>query len=160
MPAAPFSVWELSELKLPWVVRRRVRRLRGHAGIVLGAVTAPDSTRSGSFNSTAVSLSGNGIRLSLSTLNSHRAVAARLPAGPYRLAMEAARSPSSSLFEYGIELADGDVFVAVCRPIQRRTLFGANPESNDWHLGFAWAEHHARCVHGGHPSDIVETSSL
>ena len=135
MPEAPFAVHELSELTLPWVVRRRVRRLRGGTGIVLGAVMSPDGGRSGSFNSTAVSLSGNGIRLSLSSLYNRRTVAARLVAGGYQLTLRAARSRLSSVFEYGIELADGDVFVAVCRPIQRRTLWGANPDSNEWYLG-------------------------
>jgi len=86
-------------------------------------------------------LSANGIRLSLSTLHSRRTAVAEA-AGRLR----AARSRLSSVFEYGIELADSDVFVAVGQSIQRRTLFGANPEPNDWYTGFVRSDHYARCA--------------
>ncbi len=137
MPAAPFTVHELSELKLPWVVRRRIRRLRGQSGIVLAALMAPDTSRSFSFSFSTVSLEGNGFRLSLSSDHNRRTTSARLAAGRYELTLRADRSRMSSVFEYGVELADGDVFVAVGRPIQRWTVFGQNPESNEWYLGFA-----------------------
>jgi hypothetical protein len=137
MPAAPFTVHELAELKLPWVVRRRIRRLRGQSGIVLGALMAPDTSRSVSFSFSTVSLAGNGFRLSLASSSNRRTVARRLAAGSYTLTLRADRSRLSSVFEYGVELADGDVFVAVGRPIQRWTVFGRNPEANEWYLGFA-----------------------
>jgi len=136
MPEAPLSVFELADVRLPWSVRRRVRRLkrRGRAGIVLAAVMASGRRRMSSLDPT-VSLSGNSIRLSLSSVYVRRSDEVRCAAGSYQLTLRVARSRLRSSFDYGIELADGDVFVAVCRPIQPWTLFGSNPESDEWYLG-------------------------
>ncbi|MEV6607214.1 hypothetical protein [Kutzneria sp. NPDC051319] len=136
MAVVPFSVHELDELRLPLAVRRRVRRLTrsGRAGVVLGAIMTPGRRRPTSLDPT-VSLRGNGIRLELSNQHSRRSVARGLAAGGHGLTLRAWRATSESFFEYGIELADGDVFVAVARPIQPWTLFGPRRESDEWYLG-------------------------
>lgn len=135
---APFTVHELSDLKLPWSVRRRVRRLkrRGRTGFLLGAILASGGGGRGPRRPPQdVTVQGDNHRLSLSNQDSRRTVWTQLPAGGHQLTFRSTRPGSASVFDYGVELADGDIFVAVCQPIQPWTLFGANPDSDDWYIG-------------------------
>ena len=137
MAEAPLSVFDLADLRLPWSVRRRVRVLkrRGRTGLIAHAILTPRGGRGRRPPGPDITVHEGNIRLSLSNADNHRPKWTQLPVGSHELTFRATRSGASSVLRYGIELAGGDIFVAVCRPIQPWTLFGANPESDEWYLG-------------------------
>ena len=58
-----------------------------------------------------------------------------LAPGVHSLTFHAVRARSGSSFTSQLVLADGDVLVAVCEPIQPWSIFGKSPSVDHWYMG-------------------------
>ena len=135
---APYTVQPLSEVRLSWLVRFRLRRIRKRhgTGLLMHALIRTP-VRSMSANKPVVSVSEG--RESLCGSGSASKFPKRVPLAPgaHDLCFHASRSRSRSSFDKRFTLREGDVLVAVCEPIQQRQWIGyRHPPSADlWYLG-------------------------
>jgi hypothetical protein len=133
----PYVVDPLSEIKLSWLVRRRLRRVRQRheTGVLMhGIIRTP--VRSMSPKNPVV-----GIREGKTWLTTaSSATLTRLPqwaplaSGEHHLTFRAFRVRSGSSFDRRFVLAEGDVLVAICEPIQPWTIFGKSPSADHWYM--------------------------
>jgi hypothetical protein len=132
---APYTVDPLSQLKISWLLRQRLHRVRGRqlTGLLMqGIIRTP--SRSMSSKHPAVSIREGDIGLGMVTLSLQIPKWVPLAPGEHKLTFDAFRPTSSSSFTRTIDLADGDVLVAVCEPIQPWTIFGKSPSVDHWYL--------------------------
>jgi hypothetical protein len=123
--------------RLGWYARLKLGRIkaRGDTGVLLSAIirTPP---RGISFRQPAVGISEGGTRLCLCGPQSKSPKFVRLEPGEHDLLFIASRTAKSgSGFQRRINLNKGDVFVAVCWPIQPWTIFDASPSVDHWYMG-------------------------
>jgi hypothetical protein len=132
----PYQVHAIELGKAGWYARRMVGRYKkaGATGVVLSGIIRTQA-RSLSSRKASVGIFERGNQLALVTPYSKWPKWSRLPAGEHRLSFSAVRSRSGSRFERDITLADGDIFLVVCEPIQRWSLFGRSPEIDTWYIG-------------------------
>jgi hypothetical protein len=136
MKQDPYLAGPLSEIKLSWRLRWRLRRVRQRheTGLLMqGIIRTP--ARSMSPKNPAVAIREGEARLCSARSSMQRPKWARLPPGEHILTFHAVRRRSQSSFERRFLLADGDVLVAVCEPIQPWTIFAKSPSADQWHIG-------------------------
>lgn len=137
MGEAPYTVDPLRQLKMSWLLRQRLRRVRERrrTGLLMqGIIRTP--TRSVSSQKPLVAVvRGGKTRLGMVTSPFQIPKWVPLAPGEHQLTFRAVRPRSSSSFACTLTLADGDVLVAVCEPIQPWTIFGKSPSEDHWYLG-------------------------
>jgi hypothetical protein len=129
----PYVVDPLSEIKLSWLVRRRLRRVRQRheTGLLMhGIIRTP--VRSMSPKNPVVSIWEGKTRpwLTGSANLTHLPKWAPLAPGEHYLTFNASRSS----FDRRFVLAEGDVLVAICEPIQPWTIFRKSPTADHWYI--------------------------
>jgi hypothetical protein len=133
----PYVVRELSELKkIPWLARVRLRRIRRErrTGLLLHGIINT-SSRSMSHYAPVISVREGRERLGWC------APAAKLPKwaarapGVHELKFYASTDRTHSSFKRSFDLRDGDVLVAICRPIQDKWWFQERQPADIWYLG-------------------------
>lgn len=133
---APYAVDPLSQLKMSWLLRQRLRRVKERHGtglLMQGIIRTPTRSMSSMKPSVSVREGKNRLGLVMSPFQIPKWVP--LPPGEHTLTLHAVRPRSSSAFTSKISLAEGDVLVAVCEPIQPWTIFGKSPAMDHWYLG-------------------------
>lgn len=136
MREAPYTVDPLSQLKMSWLLRQRLRRVRERhkTGLLMqGIIRTP--TRSMSLKKPVVAVREGKTRLGIVMSPFQIPKWVPLAPGEHNLAFQAVRPRSSSSFTGKLTLADGDVLVAVCEPIQPWSVFGKSPSVDHWYLG-------------------------
>jgi hypothetical protein len=131
----PYVVDPLSEIKLSWLLRCRLRRVRRRheTGLVMqGIIRTP--SRSMSRNKPAVAIREGKTRLCLASSSSQLPKWVPLAPGEHNLTFHAARSRSHSSFDRRFVLVEGDVLVVICEPIQPWTIFGKSPSADHWYM--------------------------
>jgi hypothetical protein len=125
----------LSEIKLSRSLRRRLRRLRQRheTGLLLqGIIRTP--SRSMSPKNPGMSIREGKTWLCTAISWTQFPKWAPLAPGEHQLTFHAYRSRSHSSFSRRFVLAEGDVLVAVCEPIQPWTMFGKPPSADHWYM--------------------------
>ena len=132
-----YSVQSLADVKLPWLVRRKLRRAKkkGLTGVlVYGVIRTP--VRGVTFQPPGVSvLDETGRLLGLCTPQSKLPKWFDLPPGPHRLKFLAGQPKSSSSFYRDVDLHSGEVVVAVCEPVQPWVFYAHTPSMDRWYIG-------------------------
>jgi hypothetical protein len=129
-----YSVHSVTEVKLPWLARRKVARARRgrRTGLVLHGIirTPPQGV---TMRQPIVSVRESGHRLCMASPWSKFRTWVSLPPGRHVLRFVTTRST----FEREIEIPAGRILVAVCEPVQPRTIFAPSPPEDRWYVGFA-----------------------
>lgn len=132
-----YSVRPLSEVRLSWLVRFQLRRIRKRhgTGLLMHALIRTP-VRSVSANKPVASVSEGGVSLCGSSSASKFPKWVPLAPGRHDLSFYASRSRSRSSFDKRFTLREGDVLVAVCEPIQQRQRIGYRhpPSADRWYL--------------------------
>lgn len=128
----PYVVGPLSEIKLSWRLRR-VSQWHETGLLMHGIIRTP--SRSMSPKNPGVSIREGKARLCLARSSTQLPKWVPLPPGEHILTFTAVRVRSSSRFERRFVLAEGDVLVAVCEPIQPWTFYAKSPSADQWHMG-------------------------
>jgi hypothetical protein len=132
-----YAVDPLDVERLAWYARFKLRRVkaRGDTGVLLSSIIRTPA-RGVSFRQPVVGISEGDTRLCLCSPQSKFPKFARLEPGEHDLSFIAVRTPTAgSGFQRRIELGEGDVFVAICWPIQPRTIFGRSSSEDHWYIG-------------------------
>ena len=135
MRDAPYVVGPLSEIRLSWLLRRRLRRVRQRheTGLLMqGIIRTP--SRSMSPKNPAVAIREGRTRLCIARSATQIPKWVPLAPGEHHLTFNAVRSRSHSSFDRTFVLAEGDVLIAVCEPIQPWTIFGKSPSADHWYI--------------------------
>jgi len=121
---------------MSWLLRQRLRRVREQHGtglLMQGIIRTPTRSMSSMNPSVSVREGKNRLGIVMSPFQIPKWVP--LAPGEHTLTLHAVRPRSSSAFTSKLTLADGDVLVAVCEPIQPWTIFGKSPAMDHWYLG-------------------------
>lgn len=132
----PYTVDSLSQLKMSWLLRQRLRRVTGRrkTGLLLqGIIRTP--ARSMSSKAPLVAVRQGNTRLGMVTSAFQVPKWVPLPPGEHNLSFRAVRPSGDSHFTKKLTLAEGDVVIAVCEPIQPWTIFGKSPLLDHWYVG-------------------------
>jgi hypothetical protein len=130
------TVSGLSDIKLPWLVRFRLSRIRKRQGtgvLLYGLIRA--SARSASKYAPALSVREGTRRLCSCSDTSKFPKWAELPPGAHELRLGASRRISSSQVEANVVLEPGDVMIAVCRPIDAKFWWESRRSADHWYIG-------------------------
>lgn len=134
---AAYSVHSLSERKLPWLARRKLRKAKKkcQTGVLLhGIIRTP--ARSFSSQQPIVSIrDAAGHRLGSVSPQAKFPKWADLSIGQQKLTFFASRTKSSSSFSRDVNIHSGEVLIAMCEPIQPWSLLGASPSTDRWYIG-------------------------
>ena len=136
MASPPYSVNQLTEIKLSWFVRFRLRSIRkkSQTGVILyGIIRTP--ARSMSSKAPSIAVREGSQRLGFCSPRSRLPKYAHLAPGQHNLLFRASRPVSSSSFLERVTLAEGDVLVAICEPVQPWVFYAKSPEMDTWYLG-------------------------
>jgi len=126
----------LSDIKLPWLVRFRLSRIRKRQGtgvLLYGLIRA--SARSTSKYAPALSVREGTRRLCMCSHMSKFPKWAELQPGAHELCLRASRRASSSQVEANIVLEPGDVMIAVGRPIDAKFWWEPRRSADHWYIG-------------------------
>lgn len=132
----PYTVDSLNQLRMSWQLRQRLRRVtdrRGTGLLMQGIIRTP--ARSMSSKAPSVSVREGDTRLGMVFSAFQIPKWVPLPPGEHILTFAAVRSGGRSRFTKKLTLAEGDVLIAVCEPIQPWTIFGKSPLLDHWYLG-------------------------
>lgn len=130
-----YVVDPLSGVKLSWLLRRRLRRVRARheTGLLMqGIIRTP--SRSMSPKNPGVSIREGKTWLCTAQSSTQLPKWVPLAPGEHNLTFHAYRSRSHSSFARRFVLAEGDVIVAICEPIQPWTIFAKSPSADHWYL--------------------------
>lgn len=142
VPKTPYTVDPLGQLKMSWLLRQRLRRVRARqeTGLLLqGIIRTP--SRSMSSKAPAVAVREGRTRLAIVMSSFQIPKWVPLAPGEHELIFHAVRVRSYSSFTREFVLAEGDVLVAVCEPIQPWTVFGKSPSVDHWYVGVLQPAH-------------------
>jgi hypothetical protein len=133
---APYTVDPLSQFKMSWLMRQRLRWIRDRhgTGLLLQGIIRTAS-HSMSLAKPSVSVREGETRLGMVTSSFQVPKWVPLAPGEHSLTFHAVRLRSSSSFTAKFTVAHGEVLVAVCEPIQPWTIFGKSPSVDHWYLG-------------------------
>ena len=133
----PYVVRELDELKkLPWLARVRLRRIRRErrTGLLLhGIINTP--ARSMSHYAPVVGVHEGRERLAWCAATAKLPKWAARPPGVHEFKFHASTDRTRSTFTRSFDLGDGDVLVAICKPIQDKWWFQQRQPADIWYLG-------------------------
>jgi hypothetical protein len=127
-----YSVNSVTEVRLPWLARRKVAEARRgrRTGLVLhGIIRTPP--RGVTTHQPIVPVHESGHRLCMASPWSKFPKWVALPPGRHVLRFVTTRST----FEKEIEIPAGQTLVAVCEPVQPRTIFAPSPPEDRWYVG-------------------------
>ena len=135
---APYAIKPLGEAKLSWLARRKLykHQERRETGLLLHAIIRTPS-RSMSSKKPGVAIREGESLLFRSSAYSRLPKWVSIAPGAHDLAFHAYRSSSGSSFTKRIVLAEGNVLVVVCEPIQAWQVYGKSPSADTWYLGIA-----------------------
>jgi hypothetical protein len=134
----------LSDIKLPWLVRLRLRRIRKdqRTGLLLYGLIRT-SVRSTSRWAPAIYVH-EGKRLLCRCSNVSKFPKwADLEPGGHELRLHASRRrASASEADVSVVLESGDVLIALCRPIEAKFWWEARRPADHWYVGVRHQERH------------------
>lgn len=136
-----YVVGSLDATRLPRLGRIRLRWARNHrrTGVLLCAVIRTP-VRSVSRRAPIVALTEGADRLCLCGQGSKWPKWVPLEPGVHELGFTVARwSGSGTRFRRCVDLADGEVLVAVCEPVQPPVFYAKGPSDDLWYLGITGA---------------------
>ena len=124
----PYVERELSEIPLPWLARVRLRRIRRQrrTGLLLHGVIGTSSRSLSAYAPLVVVLEGREVLCACSKTSKLPKWVPRQP-GTHEFEFRARNGRSHSTFSRSFELSDGDILVAICRPIQDKWWFQQRP---------------------------------
>jgi hypothetical protein len=134
-----YVVNELSAVRLPLLVRFRLRRIRRQrrTGLLLYGMIRT-AARSNSNWAPGISVREGGRKGRLLCMCSHISKFpkwAPLEPGAHDLHFVAARRETASSFDKSFVLEDGDVLVAMCAPIETKLILTRRRQADWWYLG-------------------------
>ena len=134
-----YMVEPLSEAKLSRVLRSRLRAVAKRHGtglLMQGIIRTPTRSMSSKNPSVAIRKGETWLCMASSSMLFPRFPKwVTLVPGEHDLAFHAFRSKSHSSFSKRFALAESDVLVAICEPIQPWTIFGKSPTADHWWIG-------------------------
>jgi hypothetical protein len=136
VPESTYVINELSAVRLPWLVRlqlNRVRRQRRTGLLLYGMIRT--AARSRSKYAPVVSVREGRHLLCMCSNTSKFPKWVNLGPGLHDLGFLAGTRRTSSSFDRSFNLNDGDVLVAICEPIQSKLVFAQRQPANLWYLG-------------------------
>ncbi|MFE0463094.1 hypothetical protein ACFW1A_27950 [Kitasatospora sp. NPDC058965] len=123
--------------KLPWTVRRRLARVRaeGRTGLLMHA-SIREPVRSMSLKSPVVSVAEHRQVLCSASKDGHLPKFVALDPGTHRLQLAVVRlRGGSTSCEQVVELAPGQVYLALCDPLQPNVFYHRSLPEDLWTLG-------------------------
>ncbi|HEY4023568.1 MAG TPA: hypothetical protein VGM75_33140 [Pseudonocardiaceae bacterium] len=135
---APYSVRDLTGVKLSFSARRKLRRAhrKGRTGLILQGIIRT-GVRSFAWQQPAVGINEGSKQLCVLGPQIIGPTWVALSPGKHRLRFIATRPAGASVFERDVNLRSGQVLVAVCEPIQPWSPFGRSPKENLWYIGIS-----------------------
>jgi hypothetical protein len=133
----PYVVRELGEMKkMPWLARLRLRRIRRErrTGLLLQGIINT-SSRSWSHYAPIVGVYDGRDPLCHCSKTSKFPKWVPRPPGAQELKFSAFTDRTHSAFSRSFDLGDGDVLVAICRPVQDKWWFQQRQPADIWYLG-------------------------
>ncbi|WP_035842074.1 hypothetical protein [Kitasatospora azatica] len=126
-----------SDRKLPWTVRLRLRWVRQHGGTgLLMHASIREPVRSLSLKSPVVTAWEGRKDLCSVSCEGHLPRFVALDPGTHRLTFQVARlRGGSTSFERIVELLPGQVFLALCDPVQADVFYRRSLAEDSWTLG-------------------------
>lgn len=126
---------------LPWSVKRILRRSNrlGRTGLIFRCAMR-DSHRSWTRKWSIVSIECEGsVICRMGNTSLKRPVFVDLPPGRHELTFRVIRARRSryTVFQEEIFLRNGDVFLALCEPIQPDVFYRKSPAEDVWRIGLA-----------------------
>lgn len=132
-----FDAARLTPLGRAWLMWARKR---GRTGVLLCTVIRTP-VRGAQGKAPVVSLREGNDRLCVSGRYSRSPKWVPLEPGVHDLRFSVARwNETGTSFRHCVSLEPGEVFVAVCEPVQPPVFYAPSPDADRWYLGIAGAE--------------------
>jgi hypothetical protein len=130
------TVSDLSEIRLPWLVRVRLRRIgRQHRNGILLYGLIRTAMRSTSKWAPSVSVLEGGTAYCRCSNVSKVPKWADLQPGVHELRLRVSRRALHSEVEASVVLEPGDVLIALCRPIETKFWWENRRTTDRWYVG-------------------------